>query len=164
MGATGTFATAIGGLAQAYGQAQAGSAAQKLADRNADLDDIRARDAIARGEKAEARHRIEVRRLQGAQRAGFAAQGVVVDQDTAGAVVEETEVLGELDALTIRNNAAREAWGFRVQAADTRARGAIAKREGRNQAAGTLLTSAGSTALSYERYQDRKRRLAAGEE
>ena len=39
--------------------------------------------------------------------------------------------LGELDAMTIRNNAAREAWGYKVQAADIRERARITRREGR---------------------------------
>jgi hypothetical protein len=163
MGATGTFATAIGGLAQAYAQNQAGEAAKKLADRNADLDELRGLDAIGRGREAEKRHRIEVAKLKGSQRAAFAGQGVVVGRDSAATVEQETETLGELDALTIRNNAAREAWGYRVQASDTRARGRIARQEGRMQAVGTLLTTGANGALSYEKYKDRKRREKNGE-
>lgn len=163
MGATGTIALVAGGLTQAYAQNQAGDAAKKLADRNADLDLLRADDAVARGAEAERRHRVEVAKLTGAQRAGFAGQGVVVGRDSAATVEQETQTLGELDALTIRNNAAREAWGFKVQAADTRYRGRLAQREGRMQAVGTLLTTGANGALSYEKYQDRKRRTADGE-
>jgi hypothetical protein len=38
--------------------------------------------------------------------------------------------LGELDALSIRNNAQREAWGFKMEATDLRKRAEIARKEG----------------------------------
>ncbi len=39
-------------------------------------------------------------------------------------------MLGELDALTIRSNARREAWGYQVNAEDLKRRGEIARKEG----------------------------------
>jgi hypothetical protein len=56
--------------------------------------------------------------------------------------------MGELDALTIRNNAAREAWGYRVQATNYRQSASLTKMAAKNQASSirnqgwtTLLTS-----------------------
>ena len=50
--------------------------------------------------------------------------------------------IGEQDALTIRANAARQAWGYKVEANNYRNEGRVAKATGRNAAAGTYLTTA----------------------
>lgn len=52
----------------------------------------------------------------GAQRAAFAAQGIDVEQGSALDVQLDTAAITEVDALTIRNNAARQAFGFKVDA------------------------------------------------
>jgi hypothetical protein len=113
---------------------------------------MRARDAEARGVQLEQRHRQTTNRLIGSQRAAFAASGVdVSDVDsTAGDVFADTAALSEIDAMTIRTNAAREAWGYRMGAEDDLARGALAEAESRNAALGDLLSAGGS--LLYQRY------------
>jgi hypothetical protein len=80
----------------------------------------------------ELRQRQNTRGMIGSQRAAFAASGVVVDDPNSSVadVAANTAALSEIDALTIRSNAAREAWGFRSQAQDFRTRGQIAKNEG----------------------------------
>jgi hypothetical protein len=45
-------------------------------------------------------------------------------------VQADAAFLGELDALTVRTNAAREAWGYQVQAEDLRRHAQIARKEG----------------------------------
>jgi len=134
--------TLAGGGLQAYGQYQSGRANERLMDYNARLAEQQAEDALARGREAERRMRTDVRRTIGSQRARLAASGV--DISAEGSAVDlfaDTARLGELDALTIRNNAAREAWGYRTQAVDYRARGDLARREGTYRAVGTLLTT-----------------------
>jgi hypothetical protein len=139
------------GIYQASAQREAGRANKAIADWNAKVADLQAVDAITRGEWGVSRHRKGVQALVGTQRASFAAQGVVVDQDTAGQVVDQTIQLGEEDAATIRTNAIREAWGFKVQAADQRLRGKLAKAEGDSAAIGTLLTTGARAADTYRR-------------
>lgn len=141
---------AAGGVTQAYAQNAAGSYEQKIADRNADIADLQAVDAKKRGEQAVMLSRRETHRTVGSQRAGFAGQGVEVDAGSAGDVVDATETIGALDEMTLRNNAALEAWGFKVQASDLRARGKMAKVAGRNQAIGTLLTTGAQAAMFYD--------------
>ena len=143
------------GAYSAYQQNQAGRAARRQGEYQGDIFDLnaadaerQAEDATARGREAESRHRVGVKQLIGSQRAGLAASGVDIGTGSARDVQEEAAYLGELDALTIRNNAKREALGYRTQAANLRAEGMMARRAGRNQqkaanqaAVGTLLTT-----------------------
>jgi hypothetical protein len=125
---------------------------------NADLADRQAGDAIVRGREAESRFRTGTRQQAGAARASLAAQGLALDVGSAADAVGDIEALGELDALTIRNNARREAWGFQTEAAEYRSRAKMTRVAGANSAAaqrsaagGTLLTGALSTYGMYRR-------------
>lgn len=101
-----------------------------LAEQNAAVADAQAEDAVDRGAEQESNFRMGVRGMVGKQRASIAAGNVDVSYGSAVDVQADTRYMGELDALTIRNNAAREAWGFKTQGADLRARAEIARREG----------------------------------
>lgn len=156
MGINTTTGLALGaGAIDAYSSVEAGSSAKKLADRNADLAMAQSRDAIARGAQGAVAHRGQVRGLIGEQRAAQAASGVKVDTGSAGAQVAASESLGALDELTISNNAAMEAWGFRVQAADYKAKGRIAEHEGWMGAGRSLLTAGANAAAMYDNQQFR---------
>lgn len=149
-------AQATAGAAGAYSQAQAGRYNSKIHGMNARVADAQAADSLRRGEVAVQKHRKDVRKLRSAQRAAYAAQGVVVDQDVAAAVDDETLTLSAEDEKTIAMNATLEAWGHRVEAADSRAKGKMAKREGRNDALGTLLSTVGRFADTTNRAQPLK--------
>lgn len=137
---------AAGSAIQAKGQLDAGNAAKRagekgqaaadstaeLMDFNASVADLQAQDAVDRGAEDEARFRTQVRGAIGAQRVGFAAANIDVGFGSAVDVQADAALLGELDALTIRTNAGREAWGYKVQATDLRKRGEITRREGVN--------------------------------
>lgn len=170
---------AIAGMAkQAYDQheagqnaAAAGDAQQRAAndqadiqDYNAHVADLQAQDAVERGAELESRFRTQVKNMIGTQRVGQAANRVDVGYGTPVDVQADAAFLGELDAHTIRTNAARQAWGFQVQAADLRAGASITRRTGANQAlagqqqahsadmaaVGSLL--GGTTSLLMQRY------------
>lgn len=141
----------------AYGQIQQGKAQNELAKYNAQIDENNAKtaeyaalDAQARGQQEADMHRARVRQALGAQRVSIAASGGALTDDTSLAILGDTAQFGELDALTIENNAAREAWGLRVQrdnsiasAAGQRFQGAAAKQAGYTNAAGTILSGIG---------------------
>lgn len=141
-------ATAYG----AYAQNEAGRQQQKIANRNADLLDASATDAIQLGEEQARQVKRQARSLRGRQRAALAGSGVDVNTGTALDLQEETTMLGEIDAATMRKNAFREAWGIRMQASNQREAGAFAKRAGRNQAIGTLIGGAGQAYKDYYSY------------
>lgn len=147
MGATGVMSLiglgvqGIGTGMKASAQVSAGNAAQAQANENARLLDLQATDAITRGNEAERRYRLGTTQFISSQRAGFAGQGVDVNSGSAAATQAESAGLGELDALTIRTNAAREAYGFNVRAIDTRRQGRNASTEGNQAAISTILGS-----------------------
>jgi len=153
MGATAAISTfAIGGVSSAMSENAAGKFNQIQAKHNARIADLQAEDAILRGRDDERLFRRQTDVLIGAQRTSLAAQGIEIDSGTALRIQEDTAALGELDALTIRNNARREAWGYQVQAGDQRLRGDIARAEGRNRAMSTLLgTGTGVISRSHGR-------------
>src|SRR5699024_11069327 len=130
MGATAILAISTAG--SAYGQHQAGAANRTINRYNARIAELQAEDAQERGRDAEGRVRVQTRQTIGAQRAALAAQGIDIGDGTAAAIQEDTAYFGELDALTVRNNAALEAFGYRVQGADAWLRGDLAYMEGRN--------------------------------
>ena len=115
-------ATAVAGVASAAATAQASNAQQaqatyasRVAQNNATIAETQAKDALDRGSEAERLERLRTQKLIGDQRAGFAANGVLLDSGTPADFISDTAALGELDALTVRRNAAREAFGFRAQ-------------------------------------------------
>lgn len=131
------------GLAGSVSQASMARASGRLEaksyETNRALAEEQAKDAIRLGEEEVARRRLETRRLIGAQRAAAAASGI---DPTSGSPLElalDAASLSELDAMTIRNNAYRAAWGYRVQAIDYRTRARMARIGARQEAVQTLL-------------------------
>lgn len=99
-----------------YGQVQSLRAQQQAARYNASIARQQAADAFARGAVAEQRHRMSVSQLIAQQRTAAAASGVIADVGSPAGLVEDSAMLGELDALTIRHNTAVEAWGYNARA------------------------------------------------
>lgn len=135
---------AIGGAYAAY---QAGKTNQKIFAFNQRVAEDQYKQAMERGSELEYRHRLKVSSLVGTQRAGFAGQNISLDDGTALEVQRDTAKWGELDALTIRNNAALEAWGYKMNAINASFQGALQNPVG--AATGTLLTGLGNAAGSY---------------
>ncbi len=163
-----TMALTIGStLLGAAGQIQQGNAAAaaadhnaKIADMNATISERRAKDAMERGQQEEQRKRIDVAQLQGRQRAAMAANGLDLTFGSPLDTLVDTAVLGELDALTIRQNTAREVYDRKVDASNQRAGAQLQRMEGRSAksagylaAAGTVLTGAGR---AYGQYKQSK--------
>jgi hypothetical protein len=130
-------------------------------DRNAQLADLQAQDALLRGEMSTHVRGQQTREDIGTARASYAGQGVALDTGTPVDVQADIARLGALDIATIRNNAAREAWGFTTQADDLRFRGDLAARGAdltamglRADAVNTLITGAGKTYGLYRQKTD----------
>lgn len=137
-------ASAVTNLAGAFAQSAAlraqGDYEHSLNNRNAGYAERDAQEALRAGDVAANRYGSQIRQLQGQQRAAAASQGVEVGTGSAGEIVDETGRLGALDMLTIRNNAAREAYGYDVQAGDYRHQGRMARNMGKSQSRQTLAT------------------------
>ena len=142
----------------AYGDAksQKGQAnfAAGVADNNAVLADAAAVDAVQRGGEEANKVLREGRKIAGQQRLAAAASGVDVKTGAPAQLVDETDFFADLDATTVRNNAARAAWGNRQEAQDYRSSAAmnraVAKASKPGQAAAiSLLGSAVSTGVTF---------------
>ena len=89
---------------------------QKRAEFAAALARAREADALSRGESEAARRVGKGRRQASAIRTQTAARGLDVNEGTALRLEEDADLLAELDAQTIRDNAEKEASGFRSEA------------------------------------------------
>lgn len=133
----------------AYGQSKASSATRSAAARaegqialqNAQMSGWQAEDAIDRGETAAMQVQQRGAQIKGSQRAAMAANGVDLGVGSALQVITDTDYLTSIDATTVANNAAREAWGYRVQQSQYGAKGANSLA-----AAGSIEKNAGSDA------------------
>ena len=132
----------VSDLFNAYASDQNGKYLNKIAKQNAAVSEQAADDAMRTGDINADAKRIETRGIIGTQRAGFAANGIDVNTGSAGLVQDDTAQFGELDALTIMNNAAREAYGYKTQAVDQRQQGKLAKYKGKMDAIGSILGGA----------------------
>jgi len=140
---------------QADGMEAQGEFAERQGKVNARLAEMQSDDALARGDAASKQAADRANQVRGAQRVGFAAQGVALDSGSAQDVQQETARLGALDALTVKNNAQREAWGYRIQANQYLASGEQAVMAGRNSAGATLLTGGAQAVGQIASYQPR---------
>lgn len=138
-------AVAAGAVIKAGAEKKAGDYNAAVGKQNAALSEEAAQDAEARGAAAATHYRSQVHQFLGTQRATIAANGIEAS-GTALDVMADSATQGEMDALTIRNNAAREAFGYRVRGFNALAQSQLDKMSGQMNAAGTLLGGAGQVA------------------
>jgi hypothetical protein len=152
------LAGAVTGAAGAYSSSQGAKAAYEaqaqVAANNAVIAGWQADDATMRGGKSATASRAKTLQLKGDQRAAMAANGIDLSVGSAQEILTDTDYFGQIDANTIVDNAAREAWGYRSQAANFGADASLlrsrADAESPWKAAGaSLLTSAGKVASSW---------------
>lgn len=167
-----TIATVATTAVSAFGQMQQGKAAQQSANYSAQIQannaEIAKQNASLRMQQGNAA--VEVEQLKnrakiGAITANQAASGVDVTSDSATDVRSSAAETGMLNAINIRSNAAREAYGYQVDATNATAQSQLDRAEGKNAKkagyleAGTTLLSGGLDA--YKTYGGNKS-LAGG--
>lgn len=152
---------------QADATRRQGAYSRSLFDFNATLAEQAAVDATNRGTEEERRVRRRTSQLIGAQRAAAAAQGIDVASGSALDLQDEATYMGELDAETVRNNAAREAYGFRVQAWDQTTRGRLteiaARRTAANQQAQAWSTLMDGAINTFDTWRQTRPSLRSGD-
>lgn len=132
-------AIALGTAQKAHAAREQGKLEESVARRNAATARIKADEARRRGEVLANRRRTEGRARVASQRAGFAAQGIVVNTGTALEVQEAEDRLTDEDVIQIRNNAALDAWGFDTQAQEADFGAKTAKFNRRQAVSGAIL-------------------------
>lgn len=129
----------------------------QVAKNNAQLAEWEAQDAIMRGQVAEGNVRLKYAHIKSSQRASMAARGLALDEGSPLDILTTTDFVGERDALTTRDNAAKEAWALREKGkgylndADVLKARADSERPG-YAAIGSLLGSGGQVSSSWYQY------------
>lgn len=98
-------------------------------------------DANTAGDYAVFQRQLETTRTVGAQRAAYAANGVDLSSGTPGQVQNATEVIGAMDAATIRFNAMRDAYNYGVQADNAQGMSRMYGMAARNAVVGVGLSA-----------------------
>mgnify|MGYP001313562262 CR=1 FL=1 len=146
------FMSAGSSLASSFSQAGAikaeGIFKSGQYERNAQLAEFNAKEAVRMGETNAQQKAMQVKKLIGKQRATAAAQGIEVNDGSALDFQAEAAGLGALDIVTIRNNAWKQAWGYKVEASNDRANAAMTKISAKYAARSTLITGGMNAASS----------------
>lgn len=114
-GAMGAGQSASAAKLQATQQSQTLLYQEQVSKNNAQIAEWQAQDALRQGQQQEVQLRLQAAGLRSEQRVGYAASGVALDSDTVINTMVSTDYMTEVDAATIRNNAANAAWGYQVQ-------------------------------------------------
>lgn len=163
--ALGTMATlsAVSGLVGGVGAYQASSAQKasanaqaQIARNNAQVGQWQAQDALKRGDEAVSNANRKTDQILGTQRAAMASNGLDLSTGSTANILEDSQVFGAIDAATIRNNAARAAWGYEVGQSNSLATASMYQSQANQtkpmMAAGTSLLNTGSQ-LAGQWYQ-----------
>jgi hypothetical protein len=130
-----------------------------VADSNAAISDYQAGIEKQIGAQQEQVSRMNTAQTFSSQRTAMAANGVDIGQSsgTASDILESTRHLGDIDALTIKDNTARKAWALNAQATQLRNDANFQRQSGQainsNMAIATsLLGNAGALANQWNAY------------
>lgn len=155
-----TALTAAGSIQQGAAAKASANYNAKVADMNAKISDRQARDAVARGQIDEQQQRMKTSQVLSQQKVAMSANGVDLKFGSPLDALVDTATMGELDALTIRTNTAREVRDLRQQGANQtaqagllRAQGSAAQTGGYLGASGTVLGGGSDAYTSYQKYK-----------
>lgn len=154
----GTAFQTLGAYSAAKAEKQQLKYQASIDEQNRKIADYNAQAATERGEVEEKQRRLEISQDQGSQLAMLAANGMDIGEGSALDIMADTAFTGELDALTIRDNARREAFGYEVDAYNKSA-SAVMKRSAASNispataALGTLATEGAKTGAMYSKYK-----------
>lgn len=138
-----------GGVMGAQNAKQEGAFNASMLTGNAAFKQQAADETIAAGNTSADWQRVRTGQAVGTQRSALAANGIDVNSGSAANLQDDTAMLGELDALTIQNNAAREAYGYKVQAKQDLLNAAQVKVNAGNKATGSILGGLGGAFGSF---------------
>lgn len=149
MAVTAAVVTAGGAIYQGQAQAAQAEYESKIADRNAELEERKRRDAISRGETEQRSHYRKLAQAMGEARVKNAGAGLDVSFGSAASLEDDIMLIGYEDSAAISENVTKEMTGYDINAANYRSEGQAAKMRGKAaktgsyiRAAGTLLSSA----------------------
>lgn len=152
--AGGLLTSTVGSYYSARSQASSLGHQANIAEINARIADLGAESALEQGKQQVAERTLRAGQERGAQRAALAANGVVLNEGSSAEIQASSALMKEIDANTLRANALRSAWGYRMNAGNLRSEATMARATARGlnplgSAATTLLGGATSVATSW---------------
>ena len=138
----------VGGVVSYRGQQNAQDYNEAVAKQNKKIAEAKAIDEERLGQIEASEKRLETRMKIASQVTGFGAQNVE-QTGTALDILGDTAMFGEIDESRIRANAARRAWGYRMEGHNIDAQTRLSRYTGRVERMGTILTTIGSAASSF---------------
>jgi hypothetical protein len=145
--AAATAVSALGSIAQGRAASASAKYNARVAGNNAEIALQNAQLASAEGAANVEKESLKTRAQVGSIKAAQAANGIDVNKGSAAEVQQSAAELGKLDALTIRSNAARHAYGYQTEATSDRAQAALDRSQAKYDTAAGYVKG-GSTLLS----------------
>lgn len=118
MQAAAGLVSAFGGMSVTRHQNSIAKAQANIARINAQSMELQAQAVLRANESATVRKTMEAGQVKSAQRVALAANGVAVGEGSAAEVQASTDIVKEMDKNQMKENAVRNAWGYRMQAAN----------------------------------------------
>ena len=122
--------------------------------REAEYSEMKAKNAIMIGKKESLAERMKAKKLIGMQRARMASKGIDIDSGSALDIQTETAEFGAMDSLTIKNNAFREALGYRIESIDQDTQGKFTRNTGKYKARRSLMAGGMGAVSEYGKYTE----------
>lgn len=122
---------------------------------NAQMMEWQAQSRLHANTKDQVRLTMQAGKTKASQRAALAANGVAVGEGSAAELQASTDIIKEIDSNQLTENARREAWGMRMQAANYEGQALMAEAEKKNKwdvFGTTLLGGVSQVAQSYMLY------------
>ena len=160
-GVVGAATSAYGAMESAQAQSNAANYNAQLAAENAKVQQQNASMAGLAGEEQASIQEQKTRGQVGAIMAAQAADNIDVNSGSAVDVRSSAAAQGELSALTIRSDAAKQAYGYQVQGVNDNAQATLDRAQASNDmtageigAAGDLISGVGSAGSNWEKFNN----------
>lgn len=137
---------AVGAVTSAVGAAQKGAATANAARYNSGVANGAAADAVQRAGITGFRAQMKGSALVAAQRTETAATGSDVDAGSAEAIQGDAKLITQMDEDLIRNNAARDAYGYRTKGQQFQQEARYAQQEATQSELGSFIGGIGKVA------------------
>jgi len=150
----------VGALQSGHAQQQAANYNASVQMQNAEQAQRNAEIASQSGMANQNIQQLKTRAQIASTRANEAASGIGVNSGSFSDVQASEAVIGEMDSLTVRSRATREAYGYEVQGVNFKNQATLDRAEGKQaktasyfNAASTLLGGASNAASKFSDYQ-----------
>ena len=139
-----TAMSALGSIQQGKAAAASAKYNAQVQENNAEIARRNAQMAVEKGNAAASAEQMKTRANVGAIKAAQAASGVDVGSESSVDVRSSAAELGMLNTISIRSNAAREAYGYQTRELDALSQAQLDRSEGKSAKAAGYMGAAGT--------------------